>query len=94
MLPGVTLVLVGEPILTPSSNPALRGVNLEVVGEPTQNTVRAVIFVLPRLPLTASTYGCVWCAQSIATACFNTTAPDRACLQQLGRGVPLKARLD
>ena len=36
VLPGVTLVLVGEPILTPSSNPALRGVNLEVVGEPTQ----------------------------------------------------------
>ena len=30
-----TLVLVGEPIFTPSSNPALRGVNLEVVGEPT-----------------------------------------------------------
>ena len=36
VLPGVTLVLVGEPILTPSSNPALRGVNLEVVGETTQ----------------------------------------------------------
>ena len=32
VLPGVTLVLVGGPILTPSSNPALRGVNLEVVG--------------------------------------------------------------
>ena len=28
----VTLVLVGGPILTPSSNPALRGVNLEGVG--------------------------------------------------------------
>ena len=36
VLPGVTLVLVGGPILTPSSNPALRGVNLEVVGAPTQ----------------------------------------------------------
>ena len=35
VLPGVTLVLVGEPILTPSNNPALRGVNLEVFGEPT-----------------------------------------------------------
>ena len=35
MLPGITLVLVGEPILTLSSNPALRGVNLEVVGETT-----------------------------------------------------------
>ena len=39
--PGVTLVVVGEPtpvgepILSPSRNPALRGVNLEVVGEPT-----------------------------------------------------------
>ena len=32
VLPGVALVLVGEPILTPSSNPALRGVNLEVIG--------------------------------------------------------------
>ena len=36
VLPGVTLVLVGGPILTPSSNPALRGVNLEVVGGTTQ----------------------------------------------------------
>ena len=35
VLPGVTLVLVSEPILSPSSNPALRWVNLEVVGEPT-----------------------------------------------------------
>ena len=32
VLPGVTLVLVGAPILTPSSNPELHGVNLEVVG--------------------------------------------------------------
>ena len=39
VLPGETLVLVGEPILTPSSNPALRGVNLEVVGEPTQGSI-------------------------------------------------------
>ena len=31
-LPGVTLVLVGEPILTPTSKPALRRVNLKVVG--------------------------------------------------------------
>ena len=38
-LPGVTLVLVGEPILTPSSNPALRGVNLEVVGDTPQTAV-------------------------------------------------------
>ena len=37
MLPGVTLVLVGGPILTPSSNPALCGVNLEVVGGTTLN---------------------------------------------------------
>ena len=36
VLPGVTLVLVGGPILTPTSNQALRGVNLEVVGGPTQ----------------------------------------------------------
>ena len=35
-LPSVTLVPVGGPILTPSSNPALRGVNLEVVGGTTQ----------------------------------------------------------
>ena len=35
VLPGVTLVLVDEPILTPSSNPVFRGVNLEVVGETT-----------------------------------------------------------
>ena len=35
-LPGVTLALVGGPILTKSSNPALRGVNLEVVGGPPQ----------------------------------------------------------
>ena len=33
-LPSVTLFLVGGPILTRSSNPALRGVNLEVVGGP------------------------------------------------------------
>ena len=39
VLPGVTLVLVGEPILTPSSNPALRGVTLEVVGETTLERV-------------------------------------------------------
>ena len=39
VLPGITLVLVGEPILTPSSNPALRGVNLEVVGETTPLSV-------------------------------------------------------
>ena len=38
VLPGVTLVLVGGPILTPSSNPALRGVNLEVVGGTTQES--------------------------------------------------------
>ena len=38
-LPGVTLVLVGRPILTQSSNPALRGVNLEVVGGPTQVSI-------------------------------------------------------
>ena len=31
VLLGVTMVLVGGPILTPLSNPALRGVNLEVV---------------------------------------------------------------
>ena len=31
-LPGVTLVLVGGPILTQSSNPALHRVNLEVDG--------------------------------------------------------------
>ena len=37
MLPTLTLVLVGGPILTPSSNPALRGVNLEVVGGTTLN---------------------------------------------------------
>ena len=36
VLPGVTLVLVGGPILTPSSNLAFRGVNLEVVGGTTQ----------------------------------------------------------
>ena len=35
MLSGVTSVLVCGPILTPSSNPAIRGVNLEVVGGPT-----------------------------------------------------------
>ena len=35
---GVTLQVVGGPILTPSSNPALRGVNLEVVGGITQLT--------------------------------------------------------
>ena len=42
VLPGVTLVLVGGPILTPSSNPALRGVNLEVVGGTTlaRNTLQ------------------------------------------------------
>ena len=39
MLPSVTLVLVGGPILTPSSNPALRGVNLEVVGGTTLEVV-------------------------------------------------------
>ena len=44
VLPGVTLVLVGEPILTPSINPALRGVNLEVVGEPTQGSALFPIF--------------------------------------------------
>ena len=33
-LPSITLVLVVGPILTPSSNPALHGVNLEVVGGP------------------------------------------------------------
>ena len=33
-LPGVTLVLVGGPILTLSSDPTLRWVNLEVVGGP------------------------------------------------------------
>ena len=32
VLTGLTLVLVGGPILTPASNPALPGVNLEVVG--------------------------------------------------------------
>ena len=37
VLAGVTPVLVGGPILTPSSNPALRGVNLEVVGGTTQD---------------------------------------------------------
>ena len=36
--PGVTLVLVGGPILTTSSNPALRVVNLEVVGGTTLGT--------------------------------------------------------
>ena len=35
-LPGVTLVLVDGPILTRSSNPALRGVNLKAVGGPPQ----------------------------------------------------------
>ena len=35
-LPSVTLVLISRPILTLSSNPALRGVNLEVVGRPPQ----------------------------------------------------------
>ena len=44
VLPGVTLVLVGEPILTPSSNPALRGVNLEVVGETTLEKKKQVLF--------------------------------------------------
>ena len=39
-LPGVTLVLDGGPILAPSSNPALRGVNLEVVGGPPQAVKR------------------------------------------------------
>ena len=33
-LPGVTLVLVGGQIFPQSSNPALRGVTLEVVGGP------------------------------------------------------------
>ena len=45
VLPGVTLVLVGEPILTPSSNPALRGVNLEMVGEPTQESLNVQLMV-------------------------------------------------
>ena len=44
-LPGVTLVLVGGPILTPSSNPALRWVNLEVVGGTTLESVAASKFV-------------------------------------------------
>ena len=35
-LPGITVVLVGGPILTQSNNPALCGVNLEVVGGPPQ----------------------------------------------------------
>ena len=39
--PGVTLVLVDASILTPSSNPALRGVNLKVVGG---TTLRLVTF--------------------------------------------------
>ena len=43
VLPGVTLVLVGEPILTPSGNPALRGVNLEVVGETTQELLVSIL---------------------------------------------------
>ena len=39
VLPGATLVLVDGPILTPSSNPALHGVNLEVVGGTTQVSI-------------------------------------------------------
>ena len=45
MLPGVTLVLVGRLILTPSSNPALHRANLEVVGRPTQDG-RRVLFLM------------------------------------------------
>ena len=47
VLPGVTLVLVGGPILTPSSNPALRGVNLEVVGG---TTLLGPVFFRTALP--------------------------------------------
>ena len=39
VLPGVTLVLVDLPILTPSSNSALRGATLEVVGGTTLNNI-------------------------------------------------------
>ena len=39
VLPGATLVVVGGPILTLSCNPALLGVNLEVVGGPTLENV-------------------------------------------------------
>ena len=45
VLPGVTLVLVDGPILTPSSNPALRGVNLEVVGGTTQENEAVSTFI-------------------------------------------------
>ena len=41
-LPGITLVLVGGPILTPLSNPALCGVNLEVVGGLPQQELIAI----------------------------------------------------
>ena len=59
--PGVTMVLVGGPILTQSSNPALRGVNLEVVGGTTRVTparvtprIRELVRISHRYVITAS----------------------------------------